>query len=423
MAAPLAARVAGQLLNRFRLIERGLCLSHGLVLSVSCSVRRQLLYPGRSSRKPDPAVTFATSSGTTHLSNDVTDISSVGVAFPPSSQILGAVSVLIDAGKRVADAFDAVDGLFQSLGAFTQRLRPLTRQREQLPEEFESILSAILVSMLGLCALATQRTYHPEKAVVKHATFHKALGALKMNTAEYLRQLFLGKDQAIDDKVGELRRLIEEEEKMTIALIKEDTTVIRRVAVNTEGLSVEIKDIATEIRLIVTETGITVEEIRADVKSMKMTVKATDSKADLLLLGQHDMDANMKTRFDRLEKILRPEVAGVTSQTVVNKSKTGATQQMKDSRRLMEVLKPAIANVDAYNQMKSERLPGTGDWITGNDVIKQWLDGPLNVTWLEGDAGTGKSFLATRIVEELLALHKQGVQDPSRISVAYFFCR
>ena len=45
------------------------------------------------------------------------------------------------------------------------------------------------------------------------------------------------------------------------------------------------------------------------------------------------------------------------------------------------------------------------------------------ILWLSGGPGAGKSFLSSNIIQYLVQRHPQGVQDPRRVSVAYFFCK
>lgn len=61
----------------------------------------------------------------------------------------------------------------------------------------------------------------------------------------------------------------------------------------------------------------------------------------------------------------------------------------------------------------------TGTWIYEEDTFNDWCDGKFSLLWVCGLPGTGKSFLACRIIEYLQQIRKS---DNSTISVAYFFC-
>lgn len=51
---------------------------------------------------------------------------------------------------------------------------------------------------------------------------------------------------------------------------------------------------------------------------------------------------------------------------------------------------------------------GTGGWVTGSDVFRQWQQGKFALIWLHGISGCGKTVLSSRIVEHLRASEKVG---------------
>lgn len=332
------------------------------------------------------------------------------MAFPPSSQILGAVSVLVTAGKQTVGAFDALGGLFGDLGAFCQRLRPLTDNA--MPQELESIVRGLLVTMLDICALATMRTFHVEDRIKLHRIVHKAQARVN----EYFKQLLFGQDSGINDRVATLKNLIDQEERMCIALTKKDTTEIKSVTVNIQGLTIDIKNVTYELqadaaemkfRLAVIQEG----QDRIETRIEKVGHDTTESITQAMTF--------MQSGF---EKISLSIGANAAKQSSANSSKAGITKAMQDSTRLQSLLKPSKLNERLYQKALSDSLPGTGQWLLALSLIQEWLDGKIPVLWLVGESGTGKTVLAAQVVERLAARSRASQQDKVRNPVAYYLC-
>jgi hypothetical protein len=355
-------------------------------------------------------------------------------AFPPCSQILGAVSVLIGAGKRVTGAFDAVDGLFQRLAEFVGRLKPLTAHK--LDSALEQIVVGLLVSLLRICALATHKICYDEEKEPsrhKHLGWHRGLRSAKSKTKEYFIQLFTGDDKEINDAVAEVERLVEAENRMTVALIKQDTSEIlfeteqvKTVAVDIQGLSLTIRDVTYDIKRDTEEIKFHVTATEEGVGQIRTTMM---TKADYAA-GQAETKA-MQTRQlaeqSVSNKLLSEMLVGLRSPSGrLNATKSGnpdIAKAKKHADLLKNLLKPPTANEAVYQKAKAERKAvGTGNWILEEPLLKQWFAREIAILVVAGGRGTGKTFLATRIVEELETRFDSANRDLSS-SYAYFFCK
>ncbi|OAQ74510.1 NACHT and TPR domain-containing protein [Purpureocillium lilacinum] len=85
--------------------------------------------------------------------------------------------------------------------------------------------------------------------------------------------------------------------------------------------------------------------------------------------------------------------------------------------KLRKILAPSPFPEDLYNAFKKSTVPGTGDWITQDEGVSAWFSGEKPYLWISGNAGTGKSFLTSRIIS-----WKRDNLDESA-SVGYFFFR
>ena len=83
--------------------------------------------------------------------------------------------------------------------------------------------------------------------------------------------------------------------------------------------------------------------------------------------------------------------------------------------------KGAPENVLRSNKMR--RAADTGTWILSEQAFKAWLEHESPVLWISGGPGAGKTFLSCFIVQHLLDTIQGPVDDGSRASLAYFFCK
>jgi len=102
-----------------------------------------------------------------------------------------------------------------------------------------------------------------------------------------------------------------------------------------------------------------------------------------------------------------------------SRTETGLAQQ------LQSVLKPSwLENTDLFSRIKADRLPHTAEWILQEQPVAQWLDQKLgNIVVVTGPPASGKTFLASKVVDKLLSNYQQDGGDASRVSAAYFFCK
>ena len=67
----------------------------------------------------------------------------------------------------------------------------------------------------------------------------------------------------------------------------------------------------------------------------------------------------------------------------------------------------------------SRRQRGTGEWFLNNEAFQNWFNGRgSNIFVAKGDPGTGKTTMASIIIESL----QSKIDTASRIGLAYFFC-
>ncbi|KAF4446191.1 Vegetative incompatibility protein HET-E-1 [Fusarium austroafricanum] len=66
--------------------------------------------------------------------------------------------------------------------------------------------------------------------------------------------------------------------------------------------------------------------------------------------------------------------------------------------KLKEILDPSPFPEDFFNMFNKSRAESTGDWILTDGGFKAWLNKETNFLWITGAAGTGKSYLTTKLI-------------------------
>jgi hypothetical protein len=78
---------------------------------------------------------------------------------------------------------------------------------------------------------------------------------------------------------------------------------------------------------------------------------------------------------------------------------------------------------DRYRDYMKERLPSTGNWVFDDQIFARWKKGQsgANILAITGSSGTGKSFLATSIIQHFI--HRTGSAEATdtRASAAFYF--
>ena len=233
--------------------------------------------------------------------------------------------------------------------------------REQISSELSDKLSEILVTLIEIFALST-----------------KAIKGGRL--LKFTRNVLLGSDDKIQASIGMLDQLTKTEASLVGA---ETLTESKRTGRVVDGMSVTV----ASTNVTVQETGQTVGQMSLEVTEVRETL------GDVLLkvseLRKESKDDQEKMHQDSVKNALRP-------------SKTNTPQ-------------------DWYDKINKSRVPGTGDWIRGEDIFKSWIGKDVPVIFVSGNPGAGKSFLSSNIIAFLREQHPQGVQHPSHVSVGYFF--
>ncbi|KAF4970989.1 hypothetical protein FSARC_2092 [Fusarium sarcochroum] len=111
---------------------------------------------------------------------------------------------------------------------------------------------------------------------------------------------------------------------------------------------------------------------------------------------------NMQSKLDEMNQTMM-------QMRSEGRERTNAAHQDK----LKEILDPSPFPEDFFSMFNKSRADSTGDWILADGGFKAWLDTETNFLWVTGAAGTGKSYLTTRLVS-------WGQENIPRLAYFYF---
>ncbi|KAJ5352349.1 hypothetical protein N7452_001323 [Penicillium brevicompactum] len=96
-------------------------------------------------------------------------------------------------------------------------------------------------------------------------------------------------------------------------------------------------------------------------------------------------------------------------------------QHMNESERIsmLEFISP-IPFGKHHDNIKEERVPGTGEWLMQNAEFRSWEDkSSSGLFWLHGSPGTGKTYVTSRVVDHI----QDRMSDlPKDEGFAFFYC-
>ncbi|KAL9131147.1 MAG: hypothetical protein Q9217_000848 [Psora testacea] len=88
-------------------------------------------------------------------------------------------------------------------------------------------------------------------------------------------------------------------------------------------------------------------------------------------------------------------------------------EESKEIIRWLDPPSPASSHGDA----SAKHRQATGTWLLGNAGFSEWKNSPNSVLWIQGCAGTGKTVLASAIINTLL----EDCEKQARAGIAFFY--
>jgi len=234
-----------------------------------------------------------------------------GAAYPPASQILGAVTFVVNTAKATKAAMESLAELFDKLGMSTKRLDVLQGEREP-SKHIETIAVAIMVCMLTILDLAARRRSAPTE---NDGIWHKVKAKVKDYGKEFSRILIWSEDAEINDAVKSLDRLTEDEHNMVTALTFQNTTVTRQTVIRIEGLAVHVEDLVQQTLTFSKETNALSKDNNILGKEANALAKDTNAMIKSKMLTKDDLKDELSTAaYEILDSMKLKDRDGPTKQ-------------------------------------------------------------------------------------------------------------
>ncbi|KAK3670710.1 hypothetical protein LTR78_009402 [Recurvomyces mirabilis] len=367
-------------------------------------------------------------------------------AIGPFSFLTSTVgSTAASAGAAVTRSFDAVGGLFEKLGSFTGRLSEVSH--ETIPDALVPIYQAMLVSLLNICSLATKMTWRSMKDVkVGESRFLHKLKKITRpafaNIDEYMKQLLMGGNGEVSGAVGSLKTLVENESLMMQAIVVRKATRLEGIAVNIEGLTVQMSKATYDLQADTAEVKFRVTILNQSVDRIELGQKELQSgQNELAMTAQatYDTTSEMKTESAKASKQLSTQLETIQKnledwrktsgsskqQDASTKTRSAVHGESKSLRNLessLNIKTTRQANAASYGRIRGERISGTADWLLQESAVQRWSHCEVPLLLVSGEAGYGKTFLASRAIDYIAETHKTNGPGADR-GLAYFFFR
>lgn len=121
-------------------------------------------------------------------------------------------------------------------------------------------------------------------------------------------------------------------------------------------------------------------------------------------------------------KMVSAHGLALTNQALRNTAKLLERDDERNDRERLDKLKKALDPVSASGQVFSSinesRMPGSCTWV--EERIRSWWQGPESLLWVHGGPGVGKSYLASKIIDDLTKAETSAEFPPI---VASFFIK
>ncbi|KAL5115644.1 hypothetical protein ACEQ8H_006443 [Pleosporales sp. CAS-2024a] len=297
------------------------------------------------------------------LSNNIS--SAASLAFPPSSVILTAFTLVLTASKRVSDDYDLIEGFFQMMHSFLRRLSLL---ENKIPPErhFQIFLIKVFSSLLKLNAIA--QSYRKEKRFAKWA---KALVEVD------------GKDPNLKGAYDSLRNNLEELESAMII-----QTLRNTIEISEEGKS----------------TNQNVKAVRGQLeRNTTLAIKNLEHLEQLelgvqQLLSNHHESAATNTDMLRFQKSISDKIDKLQTSTGKEKErnmKSGASRPANFARLKTRLRNEAVGGMtEKYKDMALAYIDRLFDWIHTDPAFESFFNDEERLLHVSGTSGMGKTTLS-----------------------------
>lgn len=190
-----------------------------------------------------------------------------------------------------------------------------------------------------------------------------------------------------------------------------------------------IKAMTIKIQGLTVELGKAVSRLRSDGTELIFRLTLVQQSQDRIEENTVDIkkgisqaDAKLDTVVEKLDRLYNSGIG--KQQNESQETKASVSEEFKRRRKLGAALGVdgvRDLNRSFYERIRDDRVKGTTERFLETAAMRSWLQGEIPFVVVSGETGNGKTFIASRIIEQLTTA-KSGNSSLNK-AVAYFFCR
>ena len=304
----------------------------------------------------------------------------VSAVFGPATLCFNAVQALINIPTKIDKFYDDLAHLFEDISAFMKQFKIYQRieQYAEVDMELKQCTTKVIIVFVDICALSID-----------------ILSGSKLKKLKTFAKIALfDNDSGVREKLEEMERLIIHQGQIS------DAVTLEHVLRSEKEAASSIKAVSS----LLTETS----------EASRMLL---EEKSDEIL---NELAANRSTL-----QAVEVGMEALQKDTTEKNSERKQQELFKDLCKKLSVDRDRIQKSDPkdFDQMRSDSLPGTGNWLKDVEVYKEWIDLQSNVDiplLLTGSNGSGKSHLAFAALDDLKRQYSVATSNPTRVLVAFY---
>ncbi|KAF2856640.1 hypothetical protein T440DRAFT_437517 [Plenodomus tracheiphilus IPT5] len=315
----------------------------------------------------------------THIGN------AASAAFPPSSAILAAFTLVMTSSKYVSDDYDMIEGFFSIMQSFLRRLSLLENKIQ--PGSFQSFLINVFSSLLQLSGIA--RAYRAK------GRFSKWARAL------------------VDSNDPDLKAAYD---KLNTDLQDLESAIIMQTLRTTIEISEDARSTNRDVKALQTEFGLNTSMTKQTLETSAQTLMIA-MRTEEIILTSHDNTTTSNELLRNLEKKL-DKMQTKDKKDKQRNMKSGASRPVNYERLRSEHLKNGAEGgvAERLTDLKFSFVAQVFDWIEAEPAVESIVNAEESLLQINAAAGMGKSTLSYRM---LRYLEEKYSYDPSTC-VAWF---
>lgn len=294
--------------------------------------------------------------------------------FGPTNLCFNAITFLIAVPAKISRFYDDLELLLEKVSTFLQQFK-IYRRIEQFASvdvALQESTHKLMIVFVDICALSID--------------ILSGSRSRKMKTI--VRISLFDDDSGISAKLEEFQRLIDDQSRVS------DAITLEHVLKSEHELTSSVKRV------------------------FELLKKASEQKSELLESSQKVRD-DLKDAHDDV-KIVKDFVVTDANDRCGERNFNEQLSHIRKKLTLPE--QPADPEKD-FEEIRNNTLADTGQWLETIDTYKRWIDleckaHPLLL--LSGSTGSGKSHLASAVLENLRAQYRTASSGDMRVSLACY---